>query len=81
MPLSETSSNSIRLKNRLKKCNKLMGIMRRLSGNLPPSVLLTIYKSFIKSHLDYGDILNDKPDNENLENKVESIMQGMSGNN
>ena len=73
MPLSETSSNSIRPENRLKKCNKLMGIMRRLSVNFPPSVLLTIYKSFIRSHLDYCDILHDKPDNENLENKIEKV--------
>ena len=62
-----------RIDQKIKKCNKLIGIMRRLSGNLPPSVLLTIYKSFIRSHLDYGNILNDKPDNENYQNKKEKV--------
>ena len=58
---------------KIKKCNKLMGITRRLSINLPPSALLTIYKSFIRSNLDYGDILDDKPDNENFGNKIEKV--------
>ena len=34
--------------------------MRRFSVNLPRSALLTIYKSFIRPHLDYGDILYDR---------------------
>ena len=44
--------------------------MKRLSVHLPRSALLTIYKSFIRPHLDYGDILYDKPNNENFQNKI-----------
>ena len=31
-----------------------------LSVNLPRNALLTIIKSFIRPHLEYGDILHDK---------------------
>ena len=33
-----------------------MGFMKRLSNKLPRDALLRIYKSFVRSHLDYGDI-------------------------
>ena len=38
-----------------------------------PNALLTIYKSFIRPHLGYGDILYDKPNNENFQNKIEKL--------
>ena len=53
--------------NENKKCNKMIGLIRWLSGNLPCSALLTTYKSFIRPHLDYGDILYDKPNNKNFQ--------------
>ena len=59
---------------KIKKCNKLIGLMKRLSVNLPRSALLTIYKSFIRPHLEYGDILYDKPDNETFQNKIEKVQ-------
>ena len=42
--------------------------------NLPRKALLTIYKSIIRPHLDYGDILYDKPNNENVQNKIEKVQ-------
>ena len=42
--------------------------------HLPRSASLTIYKSFIRPHLDYGDILYDKPNNENFQNKIEQVQ-------
>ena len=59
---------------KIKKCNKLIGLMKRLSVNLPRSALLTIYKSFIWPRLEYGDILYDKPDNKNFQNKIEKVQ-------
>ena len=59
---------------KIKKCNKLIGLTKRLSVHLPRSALLTIYKSFIRPHLDYGDILYDKPNNENFQNKIEQVQ-------
>ena len=48
------------LKQKIKKCNKLIGVIRRLPVHLPRTALLTIYKSFMRPNLDYGDILYDK---------------------
>ena len=59
---------------KIKKYNKLIGLIRRLSVNLPWNSLLTIFKSFIRPHLDYGDILYDKPNNENFQNKIEEVQ-------
>ena len=36
--------------------------------------LLTIYKSFIRPRLEYGDILYDKPDNQNFESKIKKFQ-------
>ena len=58
---------------KIKKCNKLIGVLRRLSVRLPRNALLTIYKSFVRPSLDYGDILYDKPDNENFQSKLEKV--------
>ena len=52
----------------------MIGLIRRLSVNLPRNALLTIYKSFIRPHLDYGDILYDKPNNEIFPNKMEKVQ-------
>ena len=35
--------------------------------------LITIYKSFVGPHLDYGDVLYDQPNNESLYRKTESV--------
>ena len=59
---------------KIKKCNKLIGVIRRLSVHLPRTALLTIYKSFVRPNLDYGDILYDKPKNENFQNKLEKVQ-------
>ena len=58
----------------LKKCNKLIGLIRKLSVNVSRNALLTIYKSFIRPHLDYGDILYHKSENENFQNKLEKVQ-------
>ena len=57
-----------------KKCNRMIDLIRRLSVTLPQNALLTIYKSFVRPHLDYGDILYDKPNNENFQNKLEKVQ-------
>ena len=51
----------------------MIGLIRWLSINLPRNALLTIYKSFGRRRLDYGDILYDKPNNENFQNKLEKV--------
>jgi len=41
---------------------------------VPRRSLLTIYKSFIRPHLDYGDIVYDRPGNATFVQKLESIQ-------
>ena len=40
----------------LNKVNKTIWLLRKLQNALPRPSLLIIYKSFIRPHLDYGDI-------------------------
>ena len=58
----------------MNKCSKRIGVIKILSVNLPRDALRRIYKSFIRPHLDYGDIIYDKPDNEFFKNKIENIQ-------
>ena len=43
-----------------KKINKTISLLRKPQNNLPRAALITIYKSFVRPHLDYGDILYDQ---------------------
>ena len=52
-----------RVAQKIKKCNKLIGLIKRLSINLSRNASLTTCKSFIRPHLDYSDILYDNPNN------------------
>ena len=45
------------IENVLNKVNKTIGLLRKLQKMLPRRRLITIYKSIIRSHLDYGDII------------------------
>ena len=36
--------------------------------------LITIYKSFIRSHLDYADVIFDKPSNTTFSNRIKSAQ-------
>ena len=65
---------SIHIEQKIRKCNKIIGLIRRPSACLPRKALLTIYKSFVRPHLDYGDILYDKPGNLNFESKIEKVQ-------
>ena len=65
---------NIHIEQKLRKCNKIIALIKRRSVCLPRKSLLTIYESFVKPHLDHGDILYDKPGNLNFESKVEKVQ-------
>ena len=44
------------IQSKIKRCYKKIGVIKVLSVNLPRDVLQRIYKSFVRPHLDYGDI-------------------------
>ena len=52
---------------------KGVGLLRKLRSILTRTSLLTIYKSFIRPHLDYGDIVYDQPSNDAFSNKLETV--------
>ena len=45
-----------------------------MNNVLPRNALLTIYKSFVRPHLDYGDILYHEPSNEGMNSELESVQ-------
>ena len=51
---------NLRLKNVQNKENKTVGLLPKLQDTLPRTSLITIFKSFIKPHLEYGDIIYDR---------------------
>ena len=48
------------IKGVFEETSKSIGHIRKLRNFLPRPSLLQIYKSFVRSHLDYGDITYDK---------------------
>ena len=60
------------LKDKFPKVNRGIGILKKLSRFLPSHSLVTLYKSFIRPHLDYVDIIYDHPTNLNMCNKIET---------
>ena len=42
------------------KTNKAIALLRKFQNILLRPVLHTIYKSFVRTHLDYGDIIYDQ---------------------
>ena len=62
------------IENKINKCNKIIGIMKRLYLILSRKSLVTIYKSFIRPNLDYADIIFGKPFNESFKRKIQKVQ-------
>ena len=60
------------------RANKGIGLITRLRRYLPRNSLLTIYKAFIRPHLDYGDVVYDYPGNASFVQKLESVQYNAS---
>ena len=56
------------------KMNKGISVIKKLRHSLPRKSLLTIYKAFLRSLVDYGDIIYDQPQNESFCEKIESVQ-------
>ena len=61
------------IERKITKCNKITGLMKKLSQFLSRKSLLTIYESFIRPNLDYADITYDKSLNGSFKKKIESV--------
>ena len=47
---------------------------RKLKNLLPRSALITLHKTFVRPHLDYGDIVYDQAHNASFHQKLESLQ-------
>ena len=52
------------------KAYKGIDVLKKLQNIIPRKSLLTIYKSFIRPHLDYGDIIYHQPNNQSFCQKI-----------
>ena len=62
------------LKEKISKANIGILMIRKLYRYLPRSTLLTVYKSFIRPHLDYCDMIYPKPCNDDI--SMQNSSQG-----
>ena len=53
---------------------KGIGLLRKLQSILPRTSLLTIYKLFVRPHLDYGDIVYDQPWNDAFSTELKTVQ-------
>ena len=63
-----------RIQNVLNKVSKTIGLLPKYQKILPRHPSITIYKSLIRPHLDYGDIVYDQAYNVSFHQKLESIQ-------
>ena len=69
-----TLSFSEHLETVFAKVNKGIAILRRLRTVLPREALLTIYRSFIRPHFDYRDVIYDQSYNDSFHANLESYQ-------
>ena len=63
-----------RCKMLLSKTNRTIGLLHKIQSLLPREALVTIYKAFVRSHLDYVKVLFDQAFNASFHDKLESIQ-------
>ena len=76
--LDELLSFEEHLKTISVKTNKTLYLLRKLQNLLPRAALITLYKSFIRPYLDYGDIIYEQAFNSSFHEKLESIQYNAS---
>ena len=54
--------------------NRTIRLLRKFQKILPRSSLITIYKAFIRPHLDYGDVIFDQAINKSFHERLKSIQ-------
>ena len=60
------------------KAIKIVGTTRKLNSLLLRFALLTIYKSFLRPHIDYGDVIYDQPNNQSFVDKIEAVQYNVA---
>ena len=73
MYLDKALNFNIHIIEKMSKAMRGIGVIQKLNKTIPRHSLITIYKSFVRPHLDYGDIIYDQPNNETFKQKIERI--------
>ena len=73
MYLDKALNFNLHIKEKMSKAMKGIRVIQKLNKTLRHS-LITIYKSFMRPHLDYGDKTYDQPNNESFTLKIERIQ-------
>ena len=63
---------------KINKATAGVNLMRKLNLLLPYSSLLTVYKNFIRLHVDYEDVIYDQLNLFSLANKIESVQYNVA---
>ena len=74
MILDSNLSYEHHIKSILNKVNKKIGLLRISQLMLPRHSLITIYETFVRPHLDYGDAIFDRAFNQSFHQRFESIQ-------
>ena len=62
------------IKEKLNKAYFGVGEIKRLGDILPCDSLVTIYKSFSRLHLDFGDVIYDQPNYDSFSDKIQQLQ-------
>ena len=65
---------NLHLKTVIDKITKSINVLRKLRFHIPRHSLITIYKSFILSQLEYADVIYDQPSIATFSDRLESIQ-------
>ena len=76
--LNKKLSFSHHIKEKISKACEGIGVIKKLHYFLPRHSLLTMYKSFIRLHVDYGDIIYDQPNNQASGDNIEVVQHNIS---
>ena len=74
MYLDKALNFNLHIREKMSNAMKGIGVILKLSKTLPQHSFDTKYKSFVRSHLDYGDIIYDQPNNESFTQKNETTQ-------
>ena len=75
MHLDEKLNFNTHVKEKITKANNGIGVICKLAHVLPrESLITTIYKSFVRPHIDCGDIIYDQPNNISFCDMIEKVQ-------
>ena len=72
--LDSNSNFDMHLKEKISIVNNGIGLLWNLRCSISRKPLLSIYEAFLRPHLDYCDVMYDKPRNEKFIDTLESIQ-------